>query len=99
MFDFDHRCLLPDCCSGYRRACTASACVPASPRACISPPAWIPNGLRDLLATTLLINAGRISGYVIAGEIVGGVGSGVFGAFDHATSNAVLRWAAAAALG
>ncbi len=54
---------------------------------------------RDLLATTLLINAGRISGYVIAGVIVGGVGSGVFGAFDHATGNAVLRWAAAAALG
>jgi len=54
---------------------------------------------RDLLATTSLINAGRISGYVIAGAIVGGVGSGVFGAFDHATGNAVLRWAAAAALG
>jgi sulfite exporter TauE/SafE len=53
----------------------------------------------DLLATTLLINAGRILGYVIAGVIVGGVGSGVFGAFDHATGNAVLRWAAAAALG
>lgn len=54
---------------------------------------------RDLLATTLLINAGRISGYVIAGTIVGSLGSGVFGAFDHATSHAVLRWAAAAALG
>lgn len=54
---------------------------------------------RDLLATTLLINAGRISGYVVAGMIVGGVGSSVFGAFDHATSHAVLRWAAAAALG
>ena len=54
---------------------------------------------RGLLATTLLINAGRISGYIIAGTIVGGLGSGVFGAFDHATSNAVLRWAAAAALG
>jgi sulfite exporter TauE/SafE len=53
----------------------------------------------DLLATTLLINAGRIFGYVVAGAIVGGLGSGVFGAFDHATSNAVLRWAAAAALG
>jgi len=52
---------------------------------------------RDLVATTLLINAGRICGYVIAGAIVGGVGSGVFGAFDHSTGNAVLRWAAAAA--
>jgi sulfite exporter TauE/SafE len=54
---------------------------------------------RDLLATTLLINAGRIAGYVTAGAIVGGVGSGIFGAFDHSTSHAVLRWAAAAALG
>jgi sulfite exporter TauE/SafE len=54
---------------------------------------------RHLLATTLLINAGRICGYVIAGAIVGGVGSGVFGAFDHASAHAILRWAAAAAMG
>ena len=54
---------------------------------------------RDLVATTLLINAGRITGYVIAGAIVAGVGSSVFGAFDHSTSHAILRWAAAAALG
>jgi sulfite exporter TauE/SafE len=53
---------------------------------------------RDLLPTTLLINAGRISGYVTAGAIVGGLGSGVFGAFDHASAHAILRWAAAAAL-
>lgn len=54
---------------------------------------------RELLATTLLINTGRIAGYVIAGAIVGGVGSSVFGAFDQSFSHAVLRWAAAAALG
>ena len=54
---------------------------------------------RDLWATTLLINAGRIAGYVTAGTIVGGVGSSVFGAFDQSTMHAVLRWAAAAALG
>lgn len=54
---------------------------------------------RSLLATTLLINAGRIAGYVLAGAIVGGIGSSVFGAFDHASAHAVLRWAAAAALG
>lgn len=53
----------------------------------------------SLFATTLLINAGRIAGYVIAGAIVGGIGSGVFGAFDHSVSHAILRWAAAAALG
>jgi len=54
---------------------------------------------RDLMATTLLINAGRITGYVVAGTLVGAVGSGIFGAFDHSTSHAVLRWAAAVALG
>ncbi len=35
----------------------------------------------------------------IAGMIVGGVGSSIFGAFDHSSSHAVLRWAAAVALG
>lgn len=55
--------------------------------------------VRDLLATTLLINAGRIAGYVTAGAIVGGIGSSVFGAFDQSTGHAILRWAAAAALG
>jgi uncharacterized protein len=54
---------------------------------------------RSLLTTTLLINGGRISGYMIAGAIVGGAGASVFGAFDHATAHAILCWAAAAALG
>ena len=54
---------------------------------------------RSLLVTTLLINTGRISGYMIAGAIVGGLGSSVFGAFDHATAHTLLRWAAAVALG
>jgi len=53
---------------------------------------------RSALTTTLLINGGRITGYMIAGAIVGGAGSGIFGAFDHATAHAVLRWAAALAL-
>jgi sulfite exporter TauE/SafE len=52
-----------------------------------------------LFATTLLINAGRITGYVTAGAVVGGIGSGIFGSFDHSMSHAILRWAAAAALG
>ncbi len=54
---------------------------------------------RHLIATTLLINFGRIAGYVIAGAAVGGVGTSLFGAFDHAAAHAVLRWAAAVALG
>jgi hypothetical protein len=54
---------------------------------------------RQLLSTTLLINAGRITGYVLAGAVVGGVGSGILGSFDHRFVHAILRWAAAAALG
>lgn len=54
---------------------------------------------RDLLLTTMLINAGRIGSYILAGALVGGLGSGIFGAFDHALANTILRWAAAAALG
>lgn len=53
----------------------------------------------QLVAATALINAGRLSGYILAGAIVGGIGSGIFGAFDHAATHAILRWAAAAALG
>jgi len=52
----------------------------------------------NLLMATFLINAGRISGYMLAGAIVGAVGSSVFGSFDHTFAHAVLRWAAAAAL-
>ena len=100
MFYFDQPLLVAGLLWGCRRACTASACAPASPPACISPPASIRSGPRAIfLATTLLINAGRISGYVVAGMIVGAAGSGIFGAFDHSTSHAVLRWAAAVALG
>lgn len=54
---------------------------------------------RDLMKTTLLIHAGRIGGYVTAGTIVGGLGAGMLGALDHAAAHAILRWAAAAALG
>ncbi len=52
----------------------------------------------NLLSATVLINAGRISAYMLAGATVGAVGSSVFGSFDHAFAHAVLRWAAAAAL-
>lgn len=55
--------------------------------------------VRDLLVTTVLINTGRIGSYIVAGALVGGIGSGIFGAFDHALANVILRWAAAAALG
>lgn len=53
---------------------------------------------QGLLTATVLINAGRISAYVLAGATVGAIGSSVFGSFDHAFAHAILRWAAAAAL-
>lgn len=55
--------------------------------------------LRGLIGGNLLINAGRITGYVVAGMAVGALGTGVFGVLDHSTANIVLRWAAAVALG
>ena len=53
----------------------------------------------DVLVATLLIQSGRITGYMFAGAIVGGVGSGVFGLLDRSVMNTVLRWAAAVSMG
>ncbi|MEW6639060.1 MAG: sulfite exporter TauE/SafE family protein [Pseudomonadota bacterium] len=55
--------------------------------------------LRSLLAPTLLINAGRITGYVVAGALVGGLGTQMFGALDRSLAHVALRWAAAVSLG
>lgn len=57
------------------------------------------NTSRNLASINLLINAGRISGYVLAGAAVGGVGSSIFGALDRSVVHIVLRWAAAVSLG
>ena len=54
---------------------------------------------RNIYLTTLLINSGRIAGYMTAGAVVGGVGSSIFGSFDRSLMHAVLRWAAAMSLG
>lgn len=57
-----------------------------------------PGRAGSLLMTTILINAGRIFAYTLAGAVVGAAGSSVFGSFDQSFAHAVLRWAAAAAL-
>ena len=44
-------------------------------------------------------HAGRIAMYVAAGALLGAVGSSLYGAFDHSGAFAVMRWAAAVALG
>jgi sulfite exporter TauE/SafE len=58
-----------------------------------------PGPARGQLSTALLVNAGRVTGYVVAGAAVGAAGSGLFGALDRSLMNFVLRWAAAATLG
>ena len=54
---------------------------------------------RNLYLSNLLINAGRITGYVVAGAAVGAFGTGLFGVLDHSIAYVVLRWAAAVSLG
>src|SRR3954471_14201957 len=53
---------------------------------------------RSVLATTLLINGGRISGYMIAGAMVGGAGSSVFASFDHGPRHSALGGSSGARL-
>lgn len=52
-----------------------------------------------LIRDNLLINAGRICGYIAAGMAVGALGTSVFGALDRSIAHLVLRWAAAVSLG
>lgn len=56
-------------------------------------------GVRGALPGALVVNTGRISGYVVTGAVVGAVGASVFGFLDRTVLNAVLRWASAFALG
>jgi len=66
---------------------------------CLAAPCRPDQRARSLVATNLLINTGRIAAYCLAGAVVGGIGSNVFGAFDRSAVNIVLRWAAAVSLG
>jgi len=52
-----------------------------------------------LIKTSLVVNAGRITSYVLAGAIVGALGARAFGVLDRSMVYVVLRWAAAIALG
>jgi uncharacterized protein len=54
---------------------------------------------RGQWSTAGLINAGRVTGYVVAGVLAGELGSRAFGFLDRSAMNAVLRWAGAASLG
>lgn len=51
------------------------------------------------MPAALIVNAGRISGYMVAGGLVGALGAGVLGLLDRSLLNAVLRFTSASALG
>ena len=50
------------------------------------------------LRVLMLAQAGRISGYMLAGGVLGFAGAGLYGAFDQSQLYRVLQWAAAVAL-
>lgn len=59
---------------------------------------FAPAPARQRLGVLMLAQAGRITGYIAAGVILGAAGSGVYGAFNAAGAFRVLQWAAAAAV-
>lgn len=99
VFDFDQPLLIAGLllgvasslhCLGMCAGIAASLCMASAPSE---------RGKSHLLRDTLLINAGRITGYVAAGMAVGALGTGVFGVLDRSIAHLVLRWAAAVSLG
>lgn len=99
MFDFDQPLLIAGLllgvasslhCLGMCAGIAASLCMTsASPH----------GGKSHLVRDTILINGGRISGYVLAGMAVGALGTAAFGVLDRSLAHLVLRWAAAVSLG
>ena len=53
----------------------------------------------ERVGVLMAAHAGRVLMYVAGGAVLGGVGSSLYGAFDHASAFLVMRWAAAVALG
>lgn len=51
------------------------------------------------LRTLFVLQAGRVLSYVLAGAILGAVGSRFYALFDQAALHGAMRWAAAVALG
>lgn len=98
MFDFDQPFLVAGLllglasslhCLGMCAGIAASLCMATAS----------PHGRPHLVRDNLLINAGRISGYMAAGMAVGALGTSVFGVLDRSLAHLVLRWAAAVSLG
>jgi len=97
VFDFDQPILIAGLllgvasslhCLGMCAGIAASLCMASAP-----------SGGPHLLRDNILINAGRITGYIVAGIAVGALGTSVFGVLDRSMAHLVLRWAAAVSLG
>jgi uncharacterized protein len=57
-----------------------------------------PQDTQSRVRVLLSAQAGRIAAYVIAGGVLGAVGAGLYGAFNHAAAYRLLQWAGAATL-
>jgi sulfite exporter TauE/SafE len=77
-------------CLGMCSGIASSLCLTAS----TGPGRPVPN----IYWASFLLNVGRVSGYILAGAVVGGIGSSVFGVLDRSIAYVVLRWAAAVSL-
>ncbi|MGA7805371.1 sulfite exporter TauE/SafE family protein [Bradyrhizobium sp.] len=100
MFDFDQPLLVAGLLLGLASSLHClSMCSGIAASLCLASTPLAGKSLRSLYWTNLLINAGRITGYVLAGAAVGGLGVSVFGALDRSIAHIVLRWAAAVSLG
>lgn len=100
MFDFEQPLLIAGLLLGLASSLHClGMCSGIATSLCLAAPCAAGKPARSLLVSNILINAGRITAYGVAGAVVGGIGSSVFGAFDRAIVNVVLRWAAAVSLG
>ncbi len=100
VFDFNQPLLVAGLLLGFASSLHClGMCSGIATSLCMASCSAQPATARQLYWTNLLINAGRITGYVVAGAAVGGLGVGLFGALDHSIAYLVLRWAAAVSLG
>lgn len=97
MFDFDQPILIAGLLLGVASSLHClGMCAGIAASLCMTP---APSGNAYLLRDNILINAGRITGYMLAGMAVGALGTSIFGVLDRSIAHLVLRWAAAVSLG
>jgi sulfite exporter TauE/SafE len=97
VFDFDQPILIAGLLLGIASSLHClGMCTGIAVSLCM---ASAPSDHSHLLRDNILINAGRITGYMLAGMAVGALGTAAFGVLDRSMAHLVLRWAAAVSLG